>query len=247
MFVFIRFIVISLLLLSSAQAQDDNENTTEISEPIFIIEISSVKYTCALQSKKWLAGILRKNRNLFFSYKQEIAKLNQKLKISGTESKIDKLTEKIRQLRIKRKSGNRACKSGPPSNQTTPIPLETTTPLPTPIYINTPVKTPINIPTISPTAAPGKTPTFTEELFDSSGNVTEHGKTRLKIPVSLNANISKGKLISEFNSCTGCHLERVNYDFNKLKTYVPYSPMYINLNDQEFADLTAYLNRLRVN
>ncbi len=177
---------------------------------------------------------------MFFSYKQEIAKLNLKIKASNSQTKIEKLKIKITKIKLKRKTENKICKSGPPVSQT-PLPDQTVTPGPTPPITIIPVETPAAGPTVIPT----KTPTFTSQFFDLNGNATNIGKAELKIPFSLSANISRGRIISDNNSCTGCHLERINYDYNQLINKVPFDPMYINLNPQEFADLTAYLNRLR--
>lgn len=84
--------------------------------------------------------------------------------------------------------------------------------------------------------------------FDSLGNVTAAGKALFGIPSNLNASIDAGLTVHNFNSCAGCHGEERNRTFSAYRTIIagPEMGFSVNdINDQQLADLTAYLNRFR--
>ncbi len=99
---------------------------------------------------------------------------------------------------------------------------------------------PLPTPTSSPEPSPSSSPTPSSGNCDSSGNTTAFG-----IPAGLTGNTNTGG--TTFHSvCSGCHIvdKGVNFTFTALKQAVMGSPMFIpSLSDQQFADLTAYLNR----
>ena len=96
----------------------------------------------------------------------------------------------------------------------------------------------------SPTS-PTPTPTSGGSYFDSNGNVTSAGKTVLRIPSSLSANISSGQSIWN-STCAPCHSARKNgRDYVTLKSALPADPMYLTVSDQNVAHLAAYLNEFR--
>lgn len=95
--------------------------------------------------------------------------------------------------------------------------------------------------------SPSPTPTPPEECngsFDDLGNTCPD---KFQIPAQLTGNITRGSQIQTLR-CTGCHIERTNYQYNAVWTAVHTVP---NMNgvlngyelDQAIADLVAYFNR----
>ena len=100
-----------------------------------------------------------------------------------------------------------------------------------------------SIPQPTPTSAPA----FGN--FDSGGNVTTQGKALFQIPASLTANVSAGKS-AVASYCTGCHTEKLSRTFTQLRVLIRASPMLYDesqIPDSTLANITAYLNRYRVN
>ena len=98
----------------------------------------------------------------------------------------------------------------------------------------------------TPTPKPTTTPSLGN--FDSVGNVTAKGKQTFGIPSNLSGNVSKGKTVHS-TKCTGCHSEHTNLTFSQYRTWVGQFPMSYttsSLPDGELADITAYLNRFRL-
>lgn len=100
----------------------------------------------------------------------------------------------------------------------------------------------------TPTPTPARTPTPTptpfsagcaNDFFDAAGNTTQFG-----IPAPLIGTIGAGQGIYGV-ACTSCHVEKgTNFTFAQLKTAVTGPLMKITtVSDQQFAHITAYLNR----
>lgn len=109
--------------------------------------------------------------------------------------------------------------------------LPTPTPEPMPTTPTNPTATPTPLPTIPSSGC-------SNQYFDQNGNTSQFG-----IPAPLVGNINAG--ISYYNlACTSCHGEKgTNFTYAQLKTAVNGPLMNINLPDQTFANLTAFLNR----
>ena len=198
------------------------------SNQLFTIQNENGKFTCGLINGKWLSGKLKPDGVSFIANKT-LVKNNKVAMAKASGSKLAKLALKHKKLQLTEKKG-RICKDGPPDSGGV-IPQPTVPPGNS--------KPPVG-PTPTPTSPPSATGNFLP-----NGDVTAKGKQLFQIPSSLNANINAGKSIALSNSCAGCHAEKNNRNFTTLSLAVPGSPMFIQLSQQEFADLTAYLNRFR--
>jgi hypothetical protein len=222
-----RYKVLILLLLLPLNAAAE----TMIPEEVFVSESSLGKYTCALIQNKWMPGKLKKDGKSFTSFDSDIVKQKLKLQLATDDKKL-LLQARLNSLKKINKSGKTACKKGP---------IQSSTPVATATLNNTGS----SIPNATPTRTPTPIPTLTVINFDSQGNVTEKGKIVFGIPANLSANINRGMIIHVDNNCTGCHSEKSGRNYYKLINTLPYSPNFFQLSTQEYADLTAYLNRFR--
>lgn len=254
--IFGTFILATAMLQNSAHAQAVKVLPGEV----FVTEALTGKFTCAYIAPKWIPGKLKKDGVTFTSSESEVKKLTNKLAVTKDSNKQKTLQAKIAKLKTALKNGKAACKKGPGSVITPPIetsvPGATKTPGTVTTRPGSPTTPGTGNPTVPggiqtpapfgvPTRTPTPIPTLTSTNFDSAGNVTEKGKTTFAIPSSLTANIEKGRLVSNNNSCTGCHGEKTSRSYTNLAGILPAAPMYIQLSSQDLANLTAYVNRFR--
>ncbi len=105
-----------------------------------------------------------------------------------------------------------------------------------------PSESPSASPSANPSTNPNTTPpgTCVPNPFDANGTTTSFG-----IPSGVGGNITRG--ISQWAiTCQGCHPggRGTNFTFPVLQTAIQSAPMFITtLNNQQIADLTAYVNQ----
>lgn len=127
-----------------------------------------------------------------------------------------------------------------------------------PTQTPTPVGTAQPTPNSTPQPTPISSPTPTGELnFDENTNVTETGKECFKIPSYLQANANRGTLAVD-RACTGCHGTHLftipeatlyDRDFAYVSQRIREAPMSITedwVNENDVADIVAFLNRFRI-
>lgn len=188
---------------------------------VFQITSSGKKYLCAtVNSKHQPVKKIKGEDDMYLPLKAEIKTLSSKIKVSSGSAK-SKLEAKLSKLKVTLKNASAACKNGPSSGG------NGSTPTPTP----------------TPTSSNGA-------CFESNGNATPAGKTKLGISSAFSANISIGKSIHQ-GLCLGCHTEKgTGYSMSKLRTETSRPDMAFStqdITDAMLANLTAYLGRFSSN
>ena len=192
------------------------------SDQVFQVENASGRFFCGNVSNKWVPGSLTKGGD-FLSLAQQISTLRAQIQKS-TGTKRAKLIKKSNTLRALRQTRASACADGPPSDSATPTPESIVT----------------GRPTATSTARATASPTPSNSCFDANGNTSCFG-----IPNGIRGNKNSGSIIVN-SDCSGCHNERLNRTYQQITSSiqnVSQMTRFIDLPQQDIADIVAYLNR----
>lgn len=190
---------------------------------------SAITLKISIKDSKLLKGQLlkleRSGPTKSFSPAAEFTKLKKSTSFKDTRLASGKYTYRVR-IQINARSQSRWYKSNQIALTNKPTPTSTPS-------------------AAKPTATPTPAPTSGSANFDRAGNVTPAGKVLFGIPSNMNANITAGAAIIKAE-CTGCHSPKYSRTYPIIRYVVPRPPMNLTtLTDQQFADITAYLNQYR--
>jgi hypothetical protein len=188
-------------------------------DEIFIISSQSVVYTCGFL-ERWHPGKLNIRSGIFTPTEVTIRDKNKQLKRqSGAKKRKTKQSLALdkKYLRL----GTPLCQNGPSSGMT---------------------PTPTAVPTVPGGSTPTPTPTPSTWCFQSNGDANPGC---FGIPAPLVGNKIRGEAYYTTN-CTGCHSpvanESYSHVYERLST-VPQMQPFRPDNDQDIADIVAYINR----
>lgn len=206
----------ALLLLSLVSVAYAATDTFEIYD-----RRSGEVITCKKMQSTWEPGMVSEKSGKFTSFKQLIVKLTKKIE-KKTVTNRSALKAQLKTLTKNLKPQQRLCTGAAPA---------------------TPTPTPGGTQTAKPTATPTPSSGGCSQTCFNSSRTTQC----FYIPSSVSGSESRGQAL--FSGCAGCHTESTRRNrtysqivaaFSSVPQMLPFSS---NYRSQDYADITAYLNR----